>query len=219
MLSRHARQTRTQHQDSGSASRSTAPGLQPPASMPAARRAPRRPGLVPPSRNKPESLRQRNATLRDSPPASAQAHHYPGGSRPVAGSRRRRHGRGATADMRRRILTAKARPTWRQGHNAPRRPGLPRDCHRRGSGATAMTPSRQCFRPEDPAWRQMTVVATLFLTCGLQGSSKTTLARRLEAERPALRDRDSECLRVGCPPPRGQRSILSMNPCIVGPMR
>jgi hypothetical protein len=37
-------------------------------------------------------------------------------------------------------------------------------------------------------------VATLFLTCGLQGSGKTTLARRLEAGRPALRLTSDEWL-------------------------
>ncbi len=37
-------------------------------------------------------------------------------------------------------------------------------------------------------------VATLFLTCGLQGAGKTTLAKRLEAERPALRLTSDEWL-------------------------
>jgi predicted kinase len=37
-------------------------------------------------------------------------------------------------------------------------------------------------------------VATLFLTCGLQGAGKTALARRLEAERPALRLTSDEWL-------------------------
>ena len=37
-------------------------------------------------------------------------------------------------------------------------------------------------------------MATLFLTCGLQGAGKTTLARRLEAERPTLRLTSDECL-------------------------
>jgi predicted kinase len=37
-------------------------------------------------------------------------------------------------------------------------------------------------------------VATLFLTCGLQAAGKTTLARRLEAERPALRLTSDEWL-------------------------
>lgn len=36
--------------------------------------------------------------------------------------------------------------------------------------------------------------ATLFLTCGLQGAGKTTLARRLEADRPALRLTSDEWL-------------------------